>query len=421
MADATGNRKKVFTRRNLIISGVLLLIALVVGLNIYRVMNRDVIKVQTAKVTEQKMVQTVLASGRVMAVDKSVIYSQVTGTVKKIHVKLGQEVQPGQLLMELNIPDGPQRLAQARAALARAESDLAQARAGGKSLELIDAESAYAEAEASYRLAEDRLKRNQVLYREGAISLESLQEIQSQYTAAESRFRKAAALLDAVRASASAALQGLEAAVDSARANLALLESQMGQEGLKAETAGQVLSIGVREGDMIMPNTILVTVGSIDNLEIVAKINEADALYIKTGQNVVITGSAIPDREFTGQITGVGLEAANQIRNEVETSGLPVTVSLPPGTPLRPGYSVDLEITTQVDEKALVIPYEALFEKDDEPCVYVVRDNTAHLQKVETGMYDNFNIQIKGGLKKGDTVVIDPPQDLEEGSRVRIL
>ena len=40
MADATGNRKKVFTRRNLIISGVLLLIALVVGLNIYRVMNR---------------------------------------------------------------------------------------------------------------------------------------------------------------------------------------------------------------------------------------------------------------------------------------------------------------------------------------------------------------------------------------------
>ena len=36
-------------------------------------------------------------------------------------------------------------------------------------------------------------------------------------------------------------------------------------------------------------------------------------------------------------------------------------------------------------------------------------------------MYDNFNIQIKGGLKKGDTVVIDPPQDLEEGSRVRIL
>ena len=269
MADATGNRKKVFTRRNLIISGVLLLIALVVGLNIYRVMNRDVIKVQTAKVTEQKMVQTVLASGRVMAVDKSVIYSQVTGTVKKIHVKLGQEVQPGQLLMELNIPDGPQRLAQARAALARAESDLAQARAGGKSLELIDAESAYAEAEASYRLAEDRLKRNQVLYREGAISLESLQEIQSHYTAAESRFRKAAALLDAVRASASAALQGLEAAVDSARANLALLESQMGQEGLKAETAGQVLSIGVREGDMIMPNTILVTVGSIDNLEIV--------------------------------------------------------------------------------------------------------------------------------------------------------
>ena len=421
MADSADNRKRIFTRRNLVIGGILLLVVLVVVLNVFRVMNRDVIKVRTARVTEQKMEQTVLASGRVVAVDKSVIYSQVTGTVKKIQVKPGQEIQHGQLLMELDIPDGPQRLAQARATLARAEADLAKARASGKSLDLIDAEAAYAEAEAGYRLAEERLKRNQVLYREGAISLETLQEIESQYTAAENRFRKAAAVLEAARASASAALQGLEAAVESARASLALLETQMGQAGLKAERSGRVLSLGVREGDMIMPNTILITVGSIDHLEIVAEINEADALYVKTGQSAVITSNAIPDERFIGQITGVGLETTNQVRKEAETSALPVTISLPPGTPLRPGYNVDLEITTRVEEKALVIPYEALIEIDDEPCVYVVRDNVAHLQKVETGMYDNFNIQVKSGLKKGDTVVLESPQDLKEGSRVKIL
>ena len=216
------------TKRNLIIVGVLLLIA-VVGINVYRVQNKDVVKVKTASVTEQKLVQTVLASGKVVATDKKVIYSQVTGTVKKIHVKMGQEVQPGQLLMELDIPDGPQRLAQARAALAKAESDLAKAGASEKSLELIDAESTYSEAEASYRLAQDRLKRNQVLYQEGAISLESLQEIESQFASAESRFRKAEAALKVAQAGASAALMGLQAAVDSAAASLALLECQMGR------------------------------------------------------------------------------------------------------------------------------------------------------------------------------------------------
>ncbi|MGI6548666.1 MAG: efflux RND transporter periplasmic adaptor subunit [Syntrophomonadales bacterium] len=413
-----GKVKMLLTKRNLIIVGVLLLIA-VVGINVYRVQNKDVVKVKTASVTEQKLVQTVLASGKVVATDKKVIYSQVTGTVKKIHVKMGQEVQPGQLLMELDIPDGPQRLAQARAALAKAESDLAKAGASEKSLELIDAESTYSEAEASYRLAQDRLKRNQVLYQEGAISLESLQEIESQFASAESRFRKAEAALKVAQAGASAALMGLQAAVDSAAASLALLECQMGQEGLKSDISGRVLSLGVREGDMITPNTILITVGSIDQLEIVANINEADGPQLKIGQRVVITGSAIIDQHYVGKITEVGLEARSQVRNENESSDLPITVSLPEKTQLLPGYNVDLEITTHVDEKALVVPYEAVIEQEDVPCVYVVRDDKAHLQKVVPGIYDNFNIQIKEGLKKGDKVLLEHPPELKEGSRVR--
>ncbi len=413
-----GKVKKLLTKRNLIIVGVMFLIT-VVGINVYRVQNKDVVKVKTASVKEQKLVQTVLASGKVVATDKKVIYSQVTGTVKKIHVKMGQEVQPGQLLMELDIPDGPQRLAQARAALAKAESDLAKARASGKSLELIDAESTYAEAEASYRLAQDRLKRNQVLYQEGAISLESLQEIESQFASAESRFRKAEAALEAAQAGASAALMGLQAAVDSAAASLALLEGQMGQEGLKSDISGRVLSLGVREGDMITPNTILITVGSIDKLEIAADINEADGPQLKIGQRVVITGSAITDQHYVGKITEVGLEARNQARNETESSDLPITVSLPEKTLLRPGYNVDLEITTQVDNKALVVPYEAVIEQEDVPYVYVVRNDKAHLQKVVPGIYDNFNIQITKGLKKGEKVIIEHPPELKEGSKVR--
>ena len=335
MADHRGTVKKFFTKRNIIIVGVLLLIALVVGINVFRIRGKDVVALKTASVAEQKLVQTVLASGKVVAIDKKVIYSQVTGTVKRVHVKMGQEVQPGQLLMELDIPDGPQRLAQARAALAKAESDLAKARSSGKSLELIEAEAAYAEAEAGYRLAEDRLNRNRVLYQEGAISLESFQEIESQFTSAQSRFWKAEAVLEGARAGLSAAQQGLEAAVDSAAASLALLESQMGQEGLKADISGRVLSLGVREGDMIAPNTILITIGSIDNLEIAADINEADGPQLKTGQKVVITGSAIADQHYEGKVTEVGLEARNQLRNETESSDLPITVSLPASSRLQ--------------------------------------------------------------------------------------
>ena len=78
-----------------------------------------------------------------------------------------------------------------------------------------------------------------------------------------------------------------------------------------------------------------------------------------------------------------------------------------------------MEITTHVDNKALVVPYEAVIEQEDVPYVYVVRDDIAHLQKVVPGIYDNFNIQIKEGLKKGDKVVIEHPPELKEGSKVR--
>ena len=80
---------------------------------------------------------------------------------------------------------------------------------------------------------------------------------------------------------------------------------------------------------------------------------------------------------------------------------------------------MDLEITTNIDNKALVVPYEAVIEKKDIPYVYVIRDGTAHLQKVVPGIYDNFMIQIKSGLKRGEKVVVEQPPQLQEGSKVR--
>ncbi|HNX93387.1 MAG TPA: biotin/lipoyl-binding protein, partial [Syntrophomonas sp.] len=127
MENEAGVRKKWFNKKTLIIIGVILIIGLVVGLNIYRSGQKAGIKVKSHEVKETKLVETVLASGKVSAPDKEVIYSEVSASVKKINVKLGQEVKVGQVLMELDIPDAESKVMQAQSVLDDAEARLIKA------------------------------------------------------------------------------------------------------------------------------------------------------------------------------------------------------------------------------------------------------------------------------------------------------
>jgi HlyD family secretion protein len=119
-------------------------------------------------------------------------------------------------------------------------------------------------------------------------------------------------------------------------------------------------------------------------------------------------------------VTEVGLEATSTTKNDTESTDVQVMISLPKTTLLRPGYNVDLEITTKRDDKAVAVPYEAIIDKKGAPYIFVVHNKVARLKKVVTGISDNLTIQIKKGLNPGDKVVISPPKDLKDGVKVEV-
>ena len=151
-----------------------------------------------------------------------------------------------------------------------------------------------------------------------------------------------------------------------------------------------------------------------------ADIAEADAVKIKMGQKVSISSNAMPDLSYRGFVQEIGLEALTKVKNQGETTAIPVIVSIAKNSLLSPGYNVDLQITTTIDNKALVVPFDAIVEKQRHSCVYVIRKDKAELQKVLTGISDNRFIQVKSGLKKGEKVVINPPPKLKDGSEVKV-
>ena len=420
MENEVVGAKKRFTKKFWIIAGVLLLISLMIGLNIYRSGQKAGIEVKSSEVREARMVETVLASGKVNAAEKEVIYSEASASVKKIHVKLGQEVKIGQLLMELDIPEAESRVMQAKSSLDEAEARFIKAQAGGKSIDLIEAEASFERAKSDYLLAREKLRRNESLFQSGAIAKAEFESIQAEYTNRESEYRRAEALLKANQGGASSALEALESSVAAARSSLALAERQASQSRLVAAMNGRVLSLAVQNGDMLTPNSALLSIGNLNSLQVSADIAEADAAKLKLDQKVAISSNAIPDLNYYGKVQEIGMEALTKAKNQGETTAIPVIVSIQKNSLLRPGYNVDLKITTAINAKALIVPFDAIIEKGGHSCVYLIRGGKAQLQKVQTGISDNSSIQIKSGVKKGDKVVINPPQELKDGSEVQV-
>jgi len=381
-------------------------------------MNKDVVTVAVATVSQKHLVEEVPDAGKVVAADREMILSEGTGTVKAIHFQMGDKVGAGQVLMDIHVPNAEQRLATARANLAAAESNLQQAGAGGQSAEILAAQYAVSQAQNIHEQNQATLERTRSLFQQGAVAQTDLERAEASCKDSQAAYDKAQADLRRAQESGPLQIQSLQAAAEAARLQLQLVQRQTAP-GLVSTRSGQVLSIMVQAGDQITEGTPLLAIGSLGTLSIQADVTESESAKIKAGQAVIISGNAFQNQTYPGRVTQVGMEVINKVKTGQEDTFLPVIVEVEGDSPLMPGYNVDLDIIT-ADSQALVIPIEALIEKEEGPSVWVIKDGLAHLIPVKTGISDGMTIEIKSGLAQDDRVVINPPAQLQEGSKVRI-
>ncbi len=411
-------KKRSRIKKILIICGIALLATVVVGMKIYNSTQKDVVRVGMARVSQKQLVEKVPADGKVIATDKEVLLSEANAMIKAVHVRLGEQVKAGQVLVELYVPNGQENLAKARSDLSKAESDLTRAQSGGKSAELVDVKAALREAENTLKLDDDALKRSQSLYEQGALARAELDKAQSDYNTSEAKFAKAQADYRRVQDAAPQDLQSLEAAVESARIHQKSAERQASGQGLVSPKDGQILSISVSPGDVIAEHAAILTISNLTKLEIHGDVPETESSKIKVGQKVQITGNAFSNTKYQGKVVQVGMELISKNQSQNNEDYLPIVVEVESPGVLLPGYNVDLDITT-AEEDALVIPVEALVEHDEGNGVWLVKDGIAHLVPVKTGISDGLTIQIKSGIEIDNQVIASPPPDLTDGKKVR--
>jgi len=212
-----------------------------------------------------------------------------------------------------------------------------------------------------------------------------------------------------------------QASMAAAQAEVSLIKRQIEEARPLSNMEGVVLEIGFEEGMTVPPGSLVMRIGNPDSLQVRCRFLAGEAVDIKEGDDALISGDILNGEVLKGRVNKVFPQAVTEMSQlGVEQQRVPVEIELLEShRNLRPGFGVDVEVITDKAENVFMVPRDAVFEMEEEDCVFVVEGGKAVLRKVSVGIENKDWAQIVEGLNEGDTVIVDPPNKIEEGVRVK--
>lgn len=232
-----------------------------------------------------------------------------------------------------------------------------------------------------------------------------------------------------------------EAAVDSARANLAVRERELegaiavlgptDQPGtdtccveLIAPVSGRVLRVLTENEQVVMPGTPILEVGNPGNLEIAVDLLSRDAVRVREGSEALITGWGGPP--IAARVQRVEPSATTKVSALGIDEQRVIVILDPRGNPndwrlLGHGFQVIAHISLWRGENVLSIPVGALFRDGSDWATYVVQDGRARLRIITLGERNDMFAQVLSGIQAGDLVILHPSDLVTDGAAVAQL
>ncbi|MDX5506301.1 MAG: efflux RND transporter periplasmic adaptor subunit [Bacteroidota bacterium] len=383
-------------------------------------------QVETAEVHRARIVQTVIASGKIQPEVEVKISPEVSGEIIELPIVEGQSVEKGDLLVRINPDIYVSGVNRAQASVNSAKAGLSQSKA-----QLIE--------------AENNFNRNQKLFEEKVISQADFDAINRAYQVAKLQ------------------VEASEYQLQSAQATYREAQDNLKRTTIYAPTSGTISSLSVELGERVvgtaqMAGTELLRIANLQEMEVVVEVNENDIVQVEVGDTAVIEVDAFLEDEFKGVVTEIANSAntigtsADQVTNfEVKIRILKSSYQhlMPEGdlkSPFRPGMTATVEIQTRTVSNALSVPIQAVTTRQDTSreaksykmrgtsssvesdetfeVVFVLKEGKAELQVVKTGIQDEQVIQITKGLEEGQTIISGPysivSRDLKNGSEVEV-
>src|SRR5499433_1364698 len=373
------------SRRRLLWGGMALAVLAAAGALTFRhVSSESTPAFKTAAVTTGDIEKTVTALGNLQPKDYVDVGAQVSGQLKKVHVDIGDRVQKGDLLAEIDptVFETRTRTDKANLANLRAQLD---------------------EQEANLVLARQQLQRNQNLFKAKIVSEDTLQTAEASLAAGEAK------------------ADSLKAQIDGAQATLDGDIANLGYTKIYAPMGGTIVSQTALEGQTLNANQsapVIVRIADLDTMTVWAQVAEADVVKLTPGMSVYFTTLGMPDRRWQGTVQRI--QPTPQTVNDVVLYNVLIDVK-------NDDHVLMTSMTAQVffvlgEAKGVpLLPVTALGQARagaaNQYEVRVLTSEGPRRHTVKIGLSDRTSAQVLSGLAVGDQVITSAPVSNDSSGR----
>jgi HlyD family secretion protein len=381
-------------------------VILVLGVAGYSVLARPSSPVdpsRLATVERGDLARSVVATGKIEPISKVEIKSKANGIIKELKVEIGDPVNMGQVLAELDKDNLEARLREARAALTGAEA----------SLKAAEAELAKNQVEAEgpdVPFARRNLDRAEKLMKDKLVSQQNLDDARSALEMAVNRQQAARTQLGV----SSARVAQARAAVAQAQAAVDRAQEELNNATIRSPIKGMVLSRDVEIGSPVSSilnlganATPVMVLGDISKVYVRGKVDEADVGLVQLDQPARIRVETFKDKPFEGRVTQIapmGVERDNVVTFEVR-----VSIDNASGQ-LRTNMTANAEIVLEEHKGALIIPESAvIYDAGRHAFAEVISTRTKTGKEkvpIKVGISNGTRTEVLGGLSQGQRVVL---------------
>jgi RND family efflux transporter MFP subunit len=331
------------------------------------------------------------ATGYITARREATVASKVTGRIAEVLIEEGETVKAGQILARLDDSDQLAQVALSNAQLKAATAQLGQ-------------------LEAKLAQAERDLKRQQNLRLRSVISQKGLEDSATSV------------------ATLTAELAAQHRQIDVAKAALKVAEVAHTNTIIRAPFAGIVITKSAQPGEMVSPisagggftRTGIGTIVDMDSLEIEVDVNEAFIHRVTPKQPVVAVLDAYPDWKIPAEVIAI-IPTADRSKATVKVR-IAIKMKDPrivPDMGVRVTFYEEAPKGQAASPTGVLIPADAIQTLDGHSSVFVVDGDKASRRTVNAGQsYGDLRL-VKSGIELGEKVVRNPPEGLEDGSRIK--
>jgi RND family efflux transporter MFP subunit len=330
--------------------------------------------------------------GTMQALTEAPILARTDGYLKRRLVDIGDRVQAGQLLAEIDAPELDQQINQADAAVQQAQAAVEQAEAN------------LAQGTANRDLARITAERLKTLNERGISPQQDADQAQAQLAAQEATVQALNKAIQAQRSNLAAV-----------NANLARLQELQGYRLVKAPFSGVITLRNVDVGALVSTGTtLLYRIAQIGTLRTYVNVPQGNVSAVRAGQTATVTVSNLPGRTLRGTVA----RTANSLDPANRTMLVEVAVPNADGA-LFPGTYAEVDLSGSLASAPLVVPAAAILFRADGAQVAVVQpDHRVHLQKITIGRDYGDRVEILQGVAEGTTIVAAPGDAAREGASI---